>query len=46
MSLIKDYAATICETDDGIADMEAIEQMEFERAYKQYELNKLQEELK
>lgn len=46
MSLIKDYALTIADAGDGVPDMEAIEQMEFERAYKQYELSKLKEELK
>lgn len=42
MSRVKDYAAELYPAGDGVADFE---QMEFELAYKQWELEKLQKEL-
>lgn len=45
MSRVKDYALSIADAGDGVADMTAIEELEFEKAYKEYEYNKLKKEL-
>lgn len=49
MSKIKNYMATLADCGDGVADperaLEVEQEREFERAYKEYDYNKLRREL-
>lgn len=46
MSKTKQYGATIADAGDGVMDADKINELELERAWKEWELNKLRKELK